>query len=157
MSSEPPVLSYDKPNSESTRRSHWIIPGYCAGIQAASLIHAVISTLILTRGLPDLFSRVMYGVVLPVSFAFVSLLPQILFLGTALWLKKKLVREVRFGGFREAFWWGFAGGVFPFPLLPVWQNVGAPPEWIGFVVLGWFAIFPVAAGLFLCRHSHVRG
>ncbi len=157
MSNEPPVLSYDKPNTLSTRRSHWIIPGYCVGVLAMGVVYSFIAYLFLTRHYIDSFERFLYGILLPISLPFATLLPQVIFLGLTLWLKRKIVKEVRFGGFRVAFIWGAVEGLFPYSLFPVYQNsVGPVAAFMGFALLGWLVIFPIVAALFLCRHSHVR-
>jgi hypothetical protein len=138
MSSEPPVLSYDKPNTLSTRRSHWIIPGYSVGVLAMGVVYSLIAYLFLTRHYSDSFERLLYGILLPISLPFATLLPQIIFLGLTLWLKRKIAKEVRFGGFRAAFIWGAVEGLFPYSLVsclpeqcwPCRRLHGVRPAWL---------------------------
>jgi hypothetical protein len=134
-----------------------IVPGYCAGVMAAGCLYSLIALMFFTRHTTDTFERLLYGIVLPLVLAFTTLLPGVFFLGITLWLKHKIVREVRFSGYRAAFFWGLVAGLYPYPLFPAYQNaIGPVDNLLWFVFLGWLVFYPVAVGLFLCRHSHLR-
>jgi hypothetical protein len=152
----PPTLAYDSHNTIKDPRAHWIIPGYCAGIMLTGVAYAVVSFVLVAHGSSDLVVRLISGIVAPLGFAFVSLLPQIITLGMTLWLKRKIVKEVRFDGFRPAFMWGVGGGLMPWPLFPFLQDLGVFQTVFWFGALAWFLIFPAIAGTFLCYRSHIR-
>ena len=51
------------------------------------------------------------------AFNLLLLLPNMLFLGLCIWLRQKIIKEVRFARPRTAFLWGFLAGIFPLTLL----------------------------------------
>lgn len=158
MSNQIPTLPYDQPPKVHRKESRAVLPGYCAGVLLMGVVYDAISYPLCLHYFKDGFEQILFGLVLPFSFAFVSLLPQVLFLGISLWVKRKAAKDASLAGFRPAFLWGLASGVFPWGLFPVTQELGHEiPPLLYLVMLGWFVTFPTIAGLFLCRYSPLRG
>jgi hypothetical protein len=111
------------------------------------LLFAAIGDPLCLRRLPDSFSQIMYGLILPLSFSLISLLLHVFFLGISLWIKSKIVKHAQFRSYVAALLWGITGGIAPWGLFPLLQefNVYLPP--LAFLAMfGWFILVPTWQG-----------
>jgi hypothetical protein len=150
------VLSYDRHNPKTDRGAWRVEMGYSAGLVLGGIGYAGVGLTWGWNEFREMFPRVMTCVVLPIAFSFVWLPPVVMSLGISLWIKQKVVKEVRFATFKRGMVWGLVGNLFPWPLFPLIQEHMEMPAWAYFGMLGWVAVFPAVAGMFLCYRWHLR-
>ena len=141
-------LTYDNYVPVRDRRSRKLFPVFWLGSMIVPVLLGVFLIFYLRRSEP-LFSAVIEGLVATVFGGVMGLLLATLVLGLTIWIRIKLLREVRFAGFRTAFISGIAFGLFPvlpLSILPLAEN---QQNLFLFVELGWHIVFPIAAGFWL--------
>ena len=153
----PLILAYDAAPS-TARAETRIVLAYWSGVGVSTALFAGVGFVVAqvyAAGEP-FFSRMITGVVAPMALGFLMVLPDTVFLGVTLWVKRKAVGDVGYANFRGAVMWGMVGGLFPLPLMPL---VRVEEGWVGVVLLtalAWHAFYPMLAAMFLCFRNHVR-
>jgi hypothetical protein len=154
-----PVLGYDHYSAPKDRRSRVLVPGYWLGALIAGSVCGVLATVMkLTLEAEPALAACIEGFVVSFGFGFVFLLPATIALGITLWLRAKFLKFAGFARFRAAVMLGFIGGAgVSIPYGFVFARVSNSAQVvIFFAILGWSIFFPIAAGFWLCRISHVR-
>jgi hypothetical protein len=152
-----PTLAYDSYSPLKDRRSRWLVPGYWLGNFLMASFYGVITTLLSPIFKPEvIFDSRIDGLVFSLAFALLMLLPATITLGLSLWLCTKFLTNAHYARFRTAVLTGIIGGGYPifcFRFFSIYDQRGSIFALIG---LAWNVLFPIAAGFWLCRRSHVR-
>ena len=152
-----PVLQYDDYVPSRDKNSNLLVYGYSLGTMAGGAVWGVSLSLFIWLREPGHYLRVFVeGMVVPVAFAMISLLPGVLFLGLCVWTRTKLIREVRFARMRVAFVTGLVGGLFPYALGKELAMSDSALGWYLLAALIWASAYPLASGFWLCYRSYLR-
>ncbi len=153
---QPVALTYDDYIPTKDRRSRTLFIDFWLGTFCVPFVSGILLTVFLLRGKDPFVVAVFDGFVLCIGFAFLALLPTTLALGLTIWLRLKILREVRFAPFHTAFLSGVVGGLYPFipfNIVPLSDNAQLVIFYGG---LAWRIVVPIAAGFWLCRRSALR-
>ena len=150
-SDTPVLLTYDRHDPNKDRGGNRTILFFWLGILSASCAYAVVLSTTYYF-LHSKYEPFFDGLVVPIIFGMIFLIPGTLFLGITMWARLKIIKEVSYVGARKAF---ITGAIFNLCLQPVPRMM--PEELlILWIILAWVTIYPIAAGFWLCYRSHLR-
>jgi hypothetical protein len=153
---QPLPLAYDAYRPERDPRMDWIIPWYIAGLFAAGIVQGVVATILYFFSHVETTFGPIDGLLAGALWPVLAMFPATIVLGFCLWTRFKILREVRFASFRTTFLFGIFGGLYPFPFLRVFHPSDGVQSIIIVGELVYIAVFPLVAGFWLCRRSHLR-
>ena len=155
----PKILDYDHHSSAKDPRARWVLPGFLLGMVISGiLINGLVASILLWQRMD--YDATFYpwidGLVVSAGFTIFAFLPSSLALGICLWLRRIIVKEVRFASFRAALLWGVLAGLYP---LSLERFLSTSVFWSLAIFIGgliWLLLISILAGFFLCYRSHLR-